>query len=48
MHRIRNVLTQGVLINSLSGPGTWLPVRLAVTYVYTPPSAFSCRVLALV
>ncbi len=37
MHRIRNVLTKRVLKNSLGDQGTWLPVRSAVTYVYTLP-----------
>lgn len=37
MHRIKNVLTNRVLKNPLSDQGTWLPVRLAVTYLYTLP-----------
>ena len=40
MHRIRNVLTNRVLKKSCfaSGDhGTWLPIRPAVTYVYTLP-----------
>ena len=37
MNRIRNVLTEMVLKNSLGDQGTWLPVRPAVTYVYTLP-----------
>ena len=35
MHRIKNVLTNRVLKNSLGDQGTWLPVRLTVTYMYT-------------
>ena len=37
MHRIRNVLTNRVLKKSLGDHGTWLPIRPAVTYVYTLP-----------
>jgi hypothetical protein len=37
MHRIRNVLTNRVLKKSLGDQGTWLPIKLAVTYVYTLP-----------
>ena len=37
MHHIKNVLINQVLKNSLGEQGTWLPVRLAVTYVYTLP-----------
>ena len=37
MHRIKNVLTNRVLKNSLGDQGTWLPVRLTVTYMYTLP-----------
>ena len=37
MHRIRNVLTHRVLKKSLGDHGTWLPIRPAVTYVYTLP-----------
>ena len=37
MHRIRNVLTNRVLKKSLGDHGTWLPIRQAVTYVYTLP-----------
>ena len=37
MHRIRNVLTNRVLKESLGDHGTWLPSRRAVTYVYTLP-----------
>ena len=37
MHRIRNVLTNRVLKKSLDDHGTWLPIRPAVTYVYTLP-----------
>ena len=36
MHRIRNVLTLGC--SKVPGDhGTWLPIRPAVTYVYTLP-----------
>ena len=37
MHRIRNVLTNRLLKKSLGDHGTWLPIRPAVTYVYTLP-----------
>ena len=41
MHRIRNVLTNRVLkkwsVLNLGDHGTWLPIRPAVTYVYTLP-----------
>ena len=37
MHRIRNVLTNRVLKKSLGDHVTWLPIRPAVTYVYTLP-----------
>ena len=41
MHRIRNVLTNRVLKKFLwlatGDHGTWLPIRPAVTYVYTLP-----------
>ena len=37
MHRIRNVLTNRVLKKSLGDQGTWLPIKPAVTYVYTLP-----------
>ena len=36
MHRIRNVLPI-LLKESLGDHGTWLPIRPAVTYVYTLP-----------
>jgi hypothetical protein len=37
MHRIRNVLTNRVLKKTLGDHGTWLPIRPAVTYIYTLP-----------
>jgi small-conductance mechanosensitive channel len=37
MHRIRNALTNRVLKKSLSDQGTCLPIRQAVTYVYSLP-----------
>ena len=37
IHRIRNVLTNRVLKKSLDDHDTWLPIRPAVTYVYTLP-----------
>jgi hypothetical protein len=37
MHRIRNVLTNRVLKKSLGDQGTWLPIKPALTYVYTLP-----------
>ena len=37
MHRIRNVFIRMMLKNSLGDQGTWLPVRPAVTYIYTLP-----------
>jgi|TARA_B110000908_G_scaffold171386_1_gene233950 hypothetical protein len=34
---IKNALTNRVLKKSLGDQGTWLPVRLAITYIYTLP-----------
>jgi hypothetical protein len=46
MHCIRIVLTKRVLKNSLGDQGTWLPVRPAVTYVYTLPRPLVAEHLA--
>jgi hypothetical protein len=37
MYRIKYVLTNRVLKKNLGDHGKWLPIRPAVTYIYTLP-----------
>jgi hypothetical protein len=46
MHRIINLLTKTTFKNSFGNHSTWLPVRPAVTYVYTLPRLSIAEYLA--